>query len=71
MLVPVANGSEEMEVVIIVDVLRRAGAKVTVASVETDTIIVASRSVKLMADTLLADVQDTAYDLVILPVQFL
>jgi 4-methyl-5(b-hydroxyethyl)-thiazole monophosphate biosynthesis len=33
-LVPVANGSEEMEAVIIIDVLRRAGAEVVVASVE-------------------------------------
>jgi 4-methyl-5(b-hydroxyethyl)-thiazole monophosphate biosynthesis len=33
-LVPVANGSEEMEAVIIIDVLVRAGADVHVASVE-------------------------------------
>lgn len=31
---PVANGSEEMEAVIIIDVLVRAGAEVHVASVE-------------------------------------
>lgn len=33
-LVPIANGTEEMEAVIIIDVLRRAGVEVIVASVE-------------------------------------
>jgi len=66
-LVPVANGSEEMEVVIIVDVLRRAGAKVVVASVESGTTIKASRNVQLVADTLLSEVLDTKFDLVVLP----
>lgn len=33
-LVPIANGSEEIESVGIIDTLRRAGADVTVASVE-------------------------------------
>jgi putative intracellular protease/amidase len=33
-LVPIANGSEELETVTIIDTLVRAGAKVTLASVE-------------------------------------
>ena len=33
-LVPMADGSEEMEAVIIIDTLRRAGAEVTVASLD-------------------------------------
>jgi putative intracellular protease/amidase len=33
-LVPIGTGTEEMEAVITIDVLRRAGAAVTVASVE-------------------------------------
>jgi protein deglycase len=33
-LVPIANGSEELEAVTIIDTLARAGADVTLASVE-------------------------------------
>lgn len=67
-LVPIANGSEEMEAVILIDVLRRAGAKVTVASVEEDVHIKASRGVHIVADTLVSDCEAENYDLVVLPV---
>ncbi|KAF7836659.1 protein DJ-1-like protein B-like [Senna tora] len=50
-LVPIANGSEEMEAVIIIDILRRAKANVTVASVEDKLDIAAKQS----------------YDLIVLP----
>ncbi|CAH9143290.1 unnamed protein product [Cuscuta epithymum] len=66
-LVPIANGSEEMEALIIVDVLRRAKAQVVVASVEDTLEIVASRKVKLVADVLLEDVAQSTYDLIVLP----
>lgn len=65
-LVPVADGTEEIEAVTIIDVLRRAGAEVTVASVG-DLQITASRGVKLVADTQIADCVDKTYDLVVLP----
>lgn len=42
-LVPIGTGSEEMEAVITIDVLRRAGAEVTVASVEDDAVVTCSR----------------------------
>ena len=35
-LVPVADGTEEIEAVTVIDVLRRAGAEVVVCSVEDD-----------------------------------
>ena len=35
-LVPVAGGSEEIETISVVDILRRAGAEVTLAKVEKD-----------------------------------
>ncbi|MBW2591628.1 MAG: DJ-1/PfpI family protein [Deltaproteobacteria bacterium] len=65
-LVPVADGTEELEAVGIIDVLRRAEAEVTVASVG-QLQITASRGVKLIADTLISDCVDTQYDLVVLP----
>lgn len=67
-LVPIANGTEEMEAVMIIDVLRRAKANVTVASVEDKLDIVASRKVKLEADILLGEAAKQSYDLVVLPV---
>ena len=58
-LVPIADGTEEIEAVCIIDTLRRAGAEVTVASVETQNLaslqVTASRGVKLVADALIAD----------------
>ncbi|KAK8913923.1 hypothetical protein KSP39_PZI024391 [Platanthera zijinensis] len=66
-LVPVANGSEEMEAVIIIDTLRRAKAKVVVASIEEKLEITASRKVKIVADVLLDEAAKLQYDLIILP----
>eukprot|EP00250_Pteridium_aquilinum_P014227 c21859_g1_i1 orf=333-1676(-) len=66
-LVPIANGSEEMEAVMIIDILRRAGMRVVVASVENDLQIEASRKVKIVADKLIEDVKDTVFDLIVLP----
>lgn len=70
-LVPIANGSEEMEAVIIIDILRRAKANVVVASVEDYLEIVASRNVKLVADMLLDEAAKLSYDLIVLPVRCL
>lgn len=67
-LVPIANGTEEMEAVMIIDVLRRAKAEVVVASVEDKLEVMASRKVKLVADSLLDEAAKFSYDLIILPV---
>lgn len=66
-LVPVADGSEELEAVTIIDVLRRAGAEVTVASVEDRLEITASRKVRIVADVLIGACENTDYDLIVLP----
>ena len=66
-LVPIANGTEEMEAVIIVDVLRRAGMEVTVASVENDLDVIAARNVCLRANTLIQDCVGLKFDAILLP----
>ncbi len=72
-LVPIANGTEEIEAVTIIDVLRRANANVIVASVENELQVTASRGVKLVADRQIADcvtergASVALYDLIALP----
>ncbi len=66
-LVPVADGSEELEAVAIIDTLRRAGATVTVVAVGDRREVTCSRGVKLTADARLADLADASFDLIALP----
>ncbi|XP_031282297.1 protein DJ-1 homolog C isoform X2 [Pistacia vera] len=66
-LIPIANGSEEIEVVTIVDVLRRAKVDVVVASVEKSVQVVASQGTKIIAEKLIRDASLSVYDLIILP----
>ncbi len=65
-LVPIADGAEEIEAVCLIDTLRRAGAEVTVASVD-KLQVTASRGVKLVADALIADCTAQTYDCIALP----
>ncbi|CAL4966034.1 unnamed protein product [Urochloa decumbens] len=67
-LVPVANGSEEMEAINLIDVLRRAGANVTVASVEENLQIVTRRhKFNLIADMMLDEATEMQFDLIVMP----
>lgn len=65
-LVPVAQGIEEMEAITIIDVLRRAGAQVIVASVD-DIEIKASKGIQFRADRLIKECMDEEFDLIALP----
>ena len=65
-LVPVADGTEEIEAASIIDTLRRAGAEVTVASVGNKQ-IKASRGLNIVADKLIAECVDETFDLIVLP----
>ena len=65
-LIPIANGCEEMEAVIIIDTLRRAEWDVTTAGLTKGT-IEASRGVKLVPDTLWEQIDPSDYDVLLLP----
>jgi len=65
-LIPIADGTEELEAVTLIDVLRRAGLNVTVASVGSLQ-VTASRGVNLTADCTLDACKDRTFDLIALP----
>ncbi|CAH2053668.1 unnamed protein product [Thlaspi arvense] len=66
-LIPIAHGTEPFEAVAMITVLRRGGADVTVASVETQVGVDACHGIKMVADTLLSDITDSIFDLIVLP----
>ncbi|KAF8286038.1 putative 4-methyl-5(beta-hydroxyethyl)-thiazole monophosphate synthesis protein [Trypanosoma cruzi] len=66
-LVPAADGTEEIELTCITDILRRAEIQVTVASVMESQNLILSRGLKITTDSLLKDESAAAYDGVFLP----
>ena len=71
-LVLLAEGAEEMETVIVVDVLRRGGVDVTLAGLDvgsTSTGVVCSRNIKIVADATLESVVEAKkeFDVIVLP----
>ena len=65
-LVPIANGTEEMEAVILIDMLRRAGIEVIVAGEKKQA--TCSRKVKLVPDKLLSEIDSgESYDAIVIP----
>ncbi len=65
-LVPLAEGFEEIEAVTIIDVLRRAGVEVTVAGLEARQ-VTGSHGITLNTDELLGNVLHTDWDAIVLP----
>ena len=65
-LVLIANGSEEVETLFPVDVLRRAGVLVDLTSIN-EKIVVCSRNVSVVADKLFCEVNPLEYDVVVVP----
>lgn len=66
-LIPIAHGSESLEAVTLVNVLRRAGVDVTLASIESSVMVTGTRDVKLTADDLFSKAGKKDYDMIVLP----
>lgn len=65
-LIPLADGVEEMEAVILIDVLRRAGLEVVTAGLTTKP-VTASRGVRLVPDRNWDELQPAAFDILAIP----
>ena len=65
-LVPLAQGCEELEAVTIIDILRRGGVMVTTAGLDAHP-VKASRGTVLVPDTTLDEALKHEYDMVVLP----
>ena len=67
-LVPLAPGMAEVEAVIIIDVLRRAGARVVAASVGGEAgVVTGARGVQVVSDCELSSVAGEVFDLIAFP----
>ncbi|MBN2279878.1 MAG: DJ-1/PfpI family protein [Candidatus Marinimicrobia bacterium] len=65
-LVPLAPGLEEIEAIAIIDILRRSGATVVTAGLETRNIL-GSHQIPIIADELLENITASEYDGIVLP----
>lgn len=66
-LLAVADGSEEIELITLADVLRRAEVDVTIVSVMTQRQITGAHNIQMRADALMADVLEQEFDAIVLP----
>lgn len=65
-LVPLAQGCEELEAVTIIDLLRRAGITIVVAGLAPGE-VTGSHNIRLLPDCVLDDVLNDAFDMIVLP----
>lgn len=65
-VVPLADGFEEIEAMSIIDILRRAGIEVTIAGLH-DGYITSARGVKVIPDTTIDKIKADEFDMIVLP----
>ncbi|MGN0832371.1 MAG: DJ-1 family glyoxalase III [Kiritimatiellia bacterium] len=66
-LLPLANGFEDIEAVACIDVLRRGGVSVCVASIHETLSVRSAHGLTVTADALFSEAKDGVYDAIVLP----
>jgi len=66
-IIPLAEGLEEIEAITIVDILRRAGVNVTTASLTEEKLVKGLHDVLIQADSSLDELDLTGYGAIVLP----
>ena len=69
-LIAIADGSQDLETITLLDVLRRAGVEVVLASIESRRMVTLALGTRLTADAMLVDVLAQDFDLIALPGQW-
>ena len=65
-LVPIANGFEEIEAISVIDICRRAGIEVVTAGVE-DKVLIGAHNIKIEMDKKIDEVNSSDFDMIVLP----
>ena len=66
-LVPLADGFEEIEAVSIIDVLRRAEIEVVVASLDENSLVKGANGITIKANAFMKDISSDALEMIVLP----
>lgn len=66
-LIPLAEGFEDVEAITIVDVLRRGGVEVVTAAMGDNLAVASAHGVEMKADALFNDIAGEEYDAIVLP----
>ena len=66
-LIPVAHGNEDLEVIALIDVLRRGGLQVVVASLDDQEVVTLMKGTRLVVDAAFPSVVDQHWDVIAAP----
>ncbi|WKC78156.1 DJ-1 family glyoxalase III [Borreliella turdi] len=62
-----ANGFEDIEAIIPIDILRRGNVNLKVISVNDNNVVTSSKGVSFLADDIISNCKESCFDLIILP----